>query len=65
MHKLLLYALLVFIDYLWIALYFGERFGQDVTAIQGEPVEVNMTYAFISYIPISYLHYKYSTGDWK
>lgn len=41
--------ILLVLDFLWIKLFIGNLFGNMVKEIQGSPIKLNNTYAFLAY----------------
>ena len=48
-HRLISTSTLLILDFLWIKLYMGSRYGDMIKNIQGSPMKTNMLYAVIAY----------------
>ena len=48
-HRLISTSTLLILDFLWIGLYMGSRYGTMIKNIQGSSMKPNMLYAVIAY----------------
>jgi len=48
-HRLISTSTLLILDFLWIKLYMGSRYGAMIKNIQGSPMKTNMLYAVFAY----------------
>ena len=48
-HRLISTSTLLILDFLWIKLYMGSRYGTMIKNIQGSSMKANMLYAAIAY----------------